>query len=92
MDRIRSQVEEWERVVGIKLSKAHLNDLVRRMNQVSIDKALVDEKFVSKELVLKALEGMDADVLREQVLAWANKWGYKGISWECERELEELMR
>ena len=31
------------------------------------------------------------DDLREKVLAWANKWGYKGISRECEKELEELL-
>ncbi len=35
-------------------------------------------------------EWIEKKVFRDKILAWANKYGYKGISKECEDDLEKL--
>ena len=30
--------------------------------------------------------------LQEEIIRWANKWGYKGVAPECITELQEIMK
>ena len=44
-----------------------------------------------RALVLHAIAQIEIKEINTRVLKWANKWGYKGISKECEDELNTIL-
>ena len=55
------------------------------------------EELASEILELLRKKGFDihekkVNDLEDEIIAWANKWGYKGIATECIEELKGIMK